>query len=268
MITEKPEPPAGPLAISGYDHDSVSLAWKPPQEDTWLETYRIEKREVSRPIWETVDRVDSSDSSYTVRRLAPERDYFFRVISESNLGASAPLALAEPFTPRRRYQPPAAPGGPLEILEITRDTVTISWGAPMFDGGAAISAYIIERREVTRTQWYRVARVKAHHTSYRITNLVEHTEYVFRVYAENIEGLSEPLILSKPVLVRRPVSKYNQHHFLVVVYTVYTFCSMEYSEVWLLPFTIKSSLIDDLYCEVVFNTDKIHAIGKQEIYRS
>ena len=39
-------------------------------------------------------------------------------------------------------------------------------------------------------------------TSYCIQNLLEGNEYYFRVYAESDEGLSEPLLLSVPVLVQ------------------------------------------------------------------
>ena len=53
--------------------------------------------------------------------------------------------------------------------------------------------------------WYKVARVKPQDSSCTVTNLIEGTDYLFRVYAENIEGMSKPLVLERPVRPRRPV---------------------------------------------------------------
>jgi len=38
---------------------------------------------------------------------------------------------------------PSAPRGPLEVSDITRSSITLSWLAPVSDGGAAIVAYVI-----------------------------------------------------------------------------------------------------------------------------
>ena len=50
--------------------------------------------------------------------------------------------------------------------------------------------------------------MKSHMTSYTVTNLIETTEYSFRVMAENIEGMGEPLTLEGIVAPKRPASKY------------------------------------------------------------
>ena len=95
------------------------------------------------------------------------------------------------------------------MTDVTRTTATISWGPPISDGGAAISAYVIEKREATRTIWNRIARVKPQSTSYTVTNLLEGCDYFFRIYAENIEGVSPPLTLDIPVTLRRAARKFN-----------------------------------------------------------
>ncbi len=103
-------------------------------------------------------------------------------------------------------EPPAAPKG-MQITEITRNSVTLSWLPPEIDGGAAISAYIIERRELTARDWHRVARIKPHNLSYTITGLIEGVDYVFRVLAENVEGISEALVIDQHVRPIREESK-------------------------------------------------------------
>ena len=88
------------------------------------------------------------DTSFTVRGLRAGTDYYFRVIAEN--GASQPLTLDHSFVPRTPYDKPSAPRGPLEVSDVTRSSVTLSWLAPTSDGGAAIVAYVIERRRKRR----------------------------------------------------------------------------------------------------------------------
>ena len=80
----------------------------------------------------------------------------------------------------------------------------MSWNAPDYDGSAALSSYIIESRDEMSNIWQRVARVKPQYQSYTANALNEDIAYYFRVFAENIEGLSEPLVLERPVRPCRP----------------------------------------------------------------
>lgn len=99
----KPIAPVGPLTISAFSHDSVSLSWMHPEGDGGISSYRIEKREASRPSWEVVGNVDASETSYIVRGLRSGTDYLFRVIAENGMGASQPLTLDRSFIPRLLY---------------------------------------------------------------------------------------------------------------------------------------------------------------------
>ena len=64
--------------------------------------------------------------------------------------------------------PPAAPKG-MTVTEVTRNSATLSWLPPEVDGGAAISAYIIEKRELSSQNWTRVTRLKPFNLSYTVT---------------------------------------------------------------------------------------------------
>jgi hypothetical protein len=46
-----------------------------------------------------------------------------------------------------------------------------------------------------------------------ISKLKEGHEYEFRVMAENINGLSEPLVTEKSTLVKNPFSKFFNVHY-------------------------------------------------------
>ena len=56
---------------------------------------------------------------------------------------------------------PSVPGGPLIITDTTKNSMTLAWQPPVSDGGAAITGYAIEKRDVGGVAgWTRVERVK------------------------------------------------------------------------------------------------------------
>ena len=50
--------------------------------------------------------------------------------------------------------PPAAPGGPLGVSEITKNQCRLSWRPPRDDGGARLNNYVVERKEIGRDRDY------------------------------------------------------------------------------------------------------------------
>jgi len=172
-----------------------------------VSSYRIEKREGTRSGWDVAGSVDASETSFTVRGLRSGTDYFFRVIAENGAGASAPLTLERSFVPRTAYERPAVPGGSLDIVSHGRDSVTLSWLPPLYDGGAALSAYVIERKEKPTLTWSRVARLKPQTTTYTLGGLREDVEYQFRVSAENMEGGGTPLVLERAFVPHHTADK-------------------------------------------------------------
>lgn len=98
---------------------------------------------------------------------------------------------------------PSAPEGPLVISDVTHKSVVISWRPPKSTGGLELTAYIIERRDVKKTSWVKVDKIKPKIRTYCVQKLAEGNEYYFRVFAENKKGLSEPLQSAEAVLICR-----------------------------------------------------------------
>lgn len=96
--------------------------------------------------------------------------------------------------------------------------MVISWNPPLDDGGCAISNYIIEKRDTNRDLWMPVTSsctrttckvgsqgtgaegASLHHITYaaavsslQVPKLIEGREYIIRIMAQNIYGISDPL---------------------------------------------------------------------------
>lgn len=88
---------------------------------------------------------------------------------------------------------PQPPEGPVIFDEIYRNYMLISWKPPLDDGGAAISNYIVEKRDTNRDLWMPVTE-SCTRTSCRVPKLIEGREYIIRICAQNIHGISDPLL--------------------------------------------------------------------------
>lgn len=99
---------------------------------------------------------------------------------------------------------PAAPEGPIIYEDIQETSVVVRWKPPKDTGGIPLTAYHLERRDKKYYTWIKVDKTKTSVTSYCVENLLEGGEYLFRVFAENEEGLSAPLESLQAVTPHRP----------------------------------------------------------------
>lgn len=100
--------------------------------------------------------------------------------------------------------PPTKPTGPIVIKEIFRTSLTLEWKPPRQDVGSKLTGYIIERRDAKRTLWMKLDTLSADITSYCAQNLLEGTEYYFRISGENKLGVGEALEMDKSVIPKSP----------------------------------------------------------------
>uniref|UniRef100_A0A4W5MA01 Myosin-binding protein C, slow-type n=1 Tax=Hucho hucho TaxID=62062 RepID=A0A4W5MA01_9TELE len=112
------------------------------------------------------------------------------------------------------------PGPPqcVKIDEVWGGNVALDWTPPKDNGNAAITGYTIQKADKKTMEWYTCIE-HYHRTCITITELVVGNEYYFRIYSENMVGLSEgatqtkdsALIIKEGMQLKNP--EYIDHDF-------------------------------------------------------
>lgn len=162
-----PSAPQGPLQYPGTTHDTVTLAWRAPEDDGGNDItgisllikifffyliqlflhnfyyyigYIIEMSEFGTDSWKTVPGF-CPNTSFTVKGLNEGKRYVFRVKAENMYGVSEPLEGA-PVTAKSPFDPPDAPGQP-EVTNYSPNSCSLSWTPPLNTGGRPITGIIL-----------------------------------------------------------------------------------------------------------------------------
>jgi len=127
----------------------------------------------------------------------------YRITAENELGSDTAIIQVQISD---RPDPPRFPS----IESIGTDSLSLSWKAPVWDGGSDITNYYVERREHPLSSWLRVGNTRF--TSMAVSALTSGKEYDFRIFADNVYGRSEPsdtssLIKTKESIKKKPTER-------------------------------------------------------------
>jgi len=86
----------------------------------------------------------------------------------------------------------------LMVRNVTRGNLTLSWEAPLIEGGSPVTHYIVEKKASTMKA-YQMINAKWTNTSYKVSGLEEDIAYFFRVSAENEYGVGDTCETTEPV---------------------------------------------------------------------
>uniref|UniRef100_A0A0N5A493 non-specific serine/threonine protein kinase n=1 Tax=Parastrongyloides trichosuri TaxID=131310 RepID=A0A0N5A493_PARTI len=98
---------------------------------------------------------------------------------------------------------PSPPEGPLIIEDVNKSGCVLSWSPPKDDGGAEVTNYIVERRDIRNQSWVPVNQFCTG-TTCTVSKLHEGHDYEFRIIAENALGQSLPLVSDSPTTIKDP----------------------------------------------------------------
>lgn len=205
-ITGLPGPPNGPLETTDITKHTCTLGWKPPSYDGGLRVthYVVERKDVTGTHWITVSS-SCRDTTFTVQGLTEGQEYLFRVMAVNDNGMGPPLEGVNPVRAKAPFDPPGPPGIP-KVTQVGGDFVNLEWTKPENDGGSRVQGYWIDKREVGSLAWQRVNVSLCLPTQINISNLIEGRQYEFRVFAQNIAGISEPSSASTSVEIKDPLA--------------------------------------------------------------
>ncbi|XP_038155812.1 titin-like [Cyprinodon tularosa] len=215
VVLEKPDPPTGPVRIDEVNSDYVIMSWDPPSYTggCQLDNYVVEKRETTSTEWHTVSAT-TVRTTIKVTKLKTGNEYQFRVSAENRYGKSEAIT-SQIVMAKYPFSVPACPGTPF-VSTVTKYSMVVEWDPPRRDGGSPITGYHIERKEKNSILWTKLNKLVLPDTRFKASGLEEGIEYEFRVFAENIAGLSPCSNVSDCYMARDPCDPPGKPEAIVV----------------------------------------------------
>uniref|UniRef100_A0A3B4ACF0 Titin n=1 Tax=Periophthalmus magnuspinnatus TaxID=409849 RepID=A0A3B4ACF0_9GOBI len=180
------------------------VTWNEPVNDGGSPVlgYHLERKERTSILWTKMNRGMLKNTEYKVSGVDEGMMYEYRVYAENIAGIGKCSKACEAVAARDPCDPPGMP----VVTAVTRSSVSLSWDKPEYDGGAKVSGYVIERRDLPEGRWTRCNFTNVAETHYDATGLTENSQYDFRVIAKNAAGLfSEPSDNTGPITVKDDV---------------------------------------------------------------
>ncbi|KAM4718861.1 myomesin-1 isoform 2-T2 [Anableps anableps] len=181
---------------------SVVVSWEASKDVKDLVGYYIECSIVGSDVWEPCNNKPVKGTRFICHGLITGEQYVFRVRAVNAAGLSQFSPISEPVEVKAAIASPAPPYG-ITVLECVRDSMVLSWKQPTFIGGADITGYFVDYREVidgVPGKWHE-ANVKAvSERAYRVSELRENRKYQFQVRAANMAGVGIPSMPSNTFL--------------------------------------------------------------------
>ncbi len=196
--------PGRAVALSASPGDGVVLlTWTSPLRDgnTPITDYTVEYRVAAQEEWTRFEHPPSPDTTIAVSGLTNGTEYEFRVLAVNAVGVSEP-PLSQVF------ETPATVPDQVPALDAVagNESMTLTWTAPVSDGGAPITDYAVEFRAADGA-WTTFDHLPTIARTLDVTGLENGTKHGFRVAAVNRMGQSawSPVALGTPVGPPGPV---------------------------------------------------------------
>uniref|UniRef100_A0A3Q3B7W7 Titin n=1 Tax=Kryptolebias marmoratus TaxID=37003 RepID=A0A3Q3B7W7_KRYMA len=191
----------------------TSFTLKVPFKGNPVPSAEWTKEGVDLKVRGTIEFTENS-TSLTIEKSTRNDSGEYSVTIESPLGkATLPMVVKVLDSPG----PPAN----VKVSSVTRDSATLTWEAPENDGGAAVKAYHVEKREASKKAWISVTS-NCHALTYKVEDLQEGAVYYFRVIAENEQGVGVPQEAKAGTKITG--NKLTERLRIVVKLILYKFC--------------------------------------------
>nr|XP_057932598.1 immunoglobulin superfamily member 22-like [Doryrhamphus excisus] len=204
-VIDHPKPPQGKVEFLELSRKCIKMKWKAPRDNGGKEVtgFVIERRESSKKSWTRVGEVKSSATVFTDDKVEAGQAYQYYIRAVNSEGMSDPLETEE-VCAGEPIEPPGT-ASQLQVSDVTKDAMTVSWTPPVHDGGAPVLGYNLERRKKGSKMWLQVNKEMITDSKFMVEGLVADVEYEFRVSSINQAGAGSPSTISNAVMAKDPI---------------------------------------------------------------
>ncbi|XP_034718470.1 M-protein, striated muscle isoform X3 [Etheostoma cragini] len=187
---------------------SVVVSWVASSEAKELVGYYIEGSIEGSNVWEPCNNKPVKATRFICHGLITGQKYVFRVRAVNAAGLSQFSPESEAVEVKAAigggipHASPAPPYG-ITVLECVCDSMVLAWKQPSFIGGADITGYFVDYREVIDGmpgKWHEANIKSISERAYRVSDLKENRKYQFQVRAANMAGVGIPSLPSNTFL--------------------------------------------------------------------
>ncbi|XP_040031795.2 myosin-binding protein C, fast-type isoform X1 [Gasterosteus aculeatus] len=146
----------------------------------------------------------------------------------------------------------------VRCLSVGEDCASMMWDPPVFDGGAPLKGYLMERKKKGSSRWTKLNFDVYESNSYEAKRMIEGVMYEMRVFAINSIGMSQPSLTSKPFM---PIAPTSEPIRLTVHDVTDSTCTLK----WLAPEKIGAGGMDGYVIEYCKEGDTEWVVANQEL---
>ncbi len=191
--TTAPAVPGVPVGLSAVADGTsqIDLSWTAPADDGGADItgYRIEVSDNGTSWRDLRSDTNSDDTEYSHTGLDPGTTQHYRVSAINAAGTGEPSEAASATTDPTVPDPPTG----LSAAADGQTRIRLSWTAPVYDGGAPVTAYRVEVSADSADTWTVLsANTGNARTTFTHTGLEPGTTRHYRVGAVNVAGSGGP----------------------------------------------------------------------------
>ncbi|KAM8836290.1 myosin binding protein Cb isoform 1-T1 [Spinachia spinachia] len=146
----------------------------------------------------------------------------------------------------------------VRCLSVGEDCASMIWDPPVFDGGAPLKGYLMERKKKGSSRWTKLNFDVYESNAYEAKRMIEGVMYEMRVFAINSIGMSQPSLTSKPFM---PIAPTSEPIRLTVHDVTDSTCTLK----WLAPEKIGAGGMDGYVIEYCKEGDTEWVVANQEL---
>ena len=176
-VPTAPQPPV----VTASSTTSITVQWAAPNSNGGLITSYQLRRDGTTILY------TGANTQFTITSLTASQSLTLEISASNSFGQGPWSTPASYRSDSNSASVPNPPTG-LTSTATTSSSISLSWAAPVSDGGSMIQKYTVEGKKAVDTSF--VTYNDSTTTSITILGLQAETAYIFRVYAINSKGSS------------------------------------------------------------------------------